>query len=76
MEAQPIGKTPRERNRRTLRSDRRKPSRLRRAWAGIREFEREWSAAGPAVFVVIAATLLIYNHVQRVTDLTSGSAWG
>jgi two-component system cell cycle response regulator len=38
---------------------------------GIREFEREWSAAGPAVFVVIAATLLVYNHAsQKVPDLT------
>ena len=75
MEAQTLGSTPRKS--RTLRSDRRKPSRLRRAWAGIREFEREWSAAGPAVFVVIAATLLIYNHAsQRVPDLTFWLALG
>jgi two-component system, cell cycle response regulator len=32
--------------------------------------EKEWSIAGPTVFVVIAAVLLIYNHVQeQVTDL-------
>ena len=75
MEAQTLGSTPRKS--RTLRSDRRKPSRLRRAWAGIREFEREWSAAGPAVFVVIAATLLIYNHAsQKVPDLTFWLALG
>ena len=38
---------------------------------GLRAFEREWSIAGPAVFVALAAALLIYNHVQKqVTDIT------
>ena len=45
-------------------------ARARRAWMRVVSFEREWSAAGPTVFVVIAAVLLIYNHVQKqVTDL-------
>jgi two-component system, cell cycle response regulator len=44
---------------------------MRRIWAWLRALEREWSVAGPAVFVALAATLLIYNHVQKqVTDLT------
>lgn len=48
----------------------RTPSRLRRTWTRLRAFEREWSVAGPAVFVVIAAALLIYNHAsQRVPEL-------
>jgi two-component system cell cycle response regulator len=63
MEAHTLGSTPRKSQ--SLRSDVRAPSRLRRAWARIRAFEREWSVAGPAVFVVIAAALLIYNHVQQ-----------
>ena len=36
----------------------------------MRDFEREWSVAGPALFASLAATLLIYNHVEnKVTDL-------
>ncbi len=47
-----------------------RPSRASRAWARARAFEREWSIAGPALFVALAAALLIYNHVQeQVTDL-------
>ena len=66
MEAQALGSAPRR-----AYGSRRLPSRARRAWARIREFEREWSIAGPAVFVGIAAGLLIYNHVeQRVTEIT------
>jgi two-component system, cell cycle response regulator len=69
MEAHTLGSSPRKR--RTLRSDVRPPSRLRRVWARVKAFEREWSVAGPAVFVLVAATLLIYNHVQqKVPDLT------
>ena len=69
MEAHTLGGSPRKS--RTLKSDARKPSRFRRALARLRAFEREWRIAGPAVFVVIAATLLIYNHVQqKVPDLT------
>ena len=69
MEAHTLGRSPRKS--RSLRSGAAKPSRLRRAWARIVAFEREWSVAGPAVFVVIAATLLIYNHMQqKVPDLT------
>src|SRR6476620_4742169 len=69
MEAHTLGSTPSKS--RTLKSDKRKPSRFRRSLARLKAFEREWSVAGPAVFVVIAATLLIYNHVQqKVPDLT------
>ena len=68
MEAHTLGSPPRKS--RSLRSEVRTPSRLSRVWARIRAFEREWSVAGPAVFVVIAAALLIYNHVQqRVPEL-------
>jgi HD-GYP domain-containing protein (c-di-GMP phosphodiesterase class II) len=69
MEAHTIGKAS-ARGRRASRAGSRRPSRLRRAWKRVRDFEREWSVAGPALFAGIAATLLIYNHVQRtVTDL-------
>jgi GGDEF domain-containing protein len=47
-----------------------KTSRLRRAWRRVVRFNQEWSAVGPSVFTVIAAALLVYNHVQQqVTDL-------
>lgn len=46
------------------------PALDRRAWMRVVSFEREWSAAGPAIFAAIAVALLIYNHVQQnVTDL-------
>ena len=72
MEAHPIGKTSTraEHAQRRLRSGGRRPSRSRRVWTRVRAFEREWSVAGPALFAGLAATLLIYNHVQKtVTDL-------
>ncbi len=72
MEAHPIGKisTRAEHAQRRLQSGRRRPSLPRRAWSRVRAFEREWSVAGPALFASLAASLLIYNHVQRkVTDL-------
>ncbi len=54
-----------------MRADAPRPSWIRRSWARARAFEREWSIAGPAVFVALAAALLIYNHVQKqVTDIT------
>ena len=69
MEAHTIGKAS-TRTRRAYRPAPQRPSRMRRAWRKIRAFEREWSVAGPALFASLAATLLIYNHVQRkVTDL-------
>ncbi len=70
MEAHTLGRA-RARADRSPRPGARGPSRLRRAWARVRAFEREWSIGGPAAFVALAATLLIYNHVERqVTDLT------
>ena len=69
MEAHTIGKAS-ARTRRAYRPGAQRPSRLRRAWRKVRAFEREWSVAGPALFASLAATLLIYNHVEnRVTDL-------
>jgi HD-GYP domain-containing protein (c-di-GMP phosphodiesterase class II) len=69
MEAHTIGKA-QARPRRASRPGSRRPSRLRRTLKRVRDFEREWSVAGPALFASLAATLLIYNHVQeKVTDL-------
>jgi two-component system cell cycle response regulator len=69
MEAHTLGRAAR-RAHRPVRAGSRDPSRLQRAWARVRAFEREWSVAGPAIFVGLAATLLIYNHVQKqVTDV-------
>src|SRR5947208_4913487 len=45
-------------------------SALRRAWRRLLRLERQWSIAGPAIFAVVAVSLLVYNHVERqVTDL-------
>jgi two-component system cell cycle response regulator len=69
MEAHTLGRA-RARSRRQSRHGVPAPSRIRRAWAWVRAFEREWSVTGPALFVALAAALLIYNHVQKqVTDL-------
>ncbi len=69
MEAHTIGKASARARRHSQRGGRR-PSLPRRAWKRVRDFEREWSVAGPALFATLAATLLIYNHVEnKVTDL-------
>ncbi len=69
MEAHTLGRAP-GRAHRSPHPGTRTPSRASRVWARARAFEREWSIAGPAVFVTLAATLLIYNHVQKqVTDI-------
>src|SRR5215208_5683152 len=69
MEAHAFGRAP-GRAFRPRRPGTRTPSRQRGIWARVRAFEREWSVAGPLLFVALAAALLIYNHVeQRVTEL-------
>jgi HD-GYP domain-containing protein (c-di-GMP phosphodiesterase class II) len=69
MEAHTLGRAP-ARPRPSRRPGTRAPSRARRAWARVRAFEREWSVAGPSLFVALAGSLLIYNHVQqRVTEI-------
>jgi diguanylate cyclase (GGDEF)-like protein len=42
----------------------------RRVVRRVIAFEREWAAAGPALFAGLALALLLYNHVEKqVTDL-------
>jgi HD-GYP domain-containing protein (c-di-GMP phosphodiesterase class II) len=70
MEAHTLGGAPGRPHRSLRRPGTRDPSRASRAWARVRAFEREWSVTGPALFVALAGSLLIYNHVeQRVTEI-------
>src|SRR3954449_8201615 len=69
MEAHAVGRAA-GRAHRPQRPGTRRPSRIRLAWRRVRALEQEWSVAGPAIFVALAAALLIYNHVQqRVTEI-------
>jgi diguanylate cyclase (GGDEF)-like protein len=43
---------------------------LRRAWRRLVRLERQWSMGGPAIFAVVAVSLLVYNHLEKqVTDI-------
>jgi HD-GYP domain-containing protein (c-di-GMP phosphodiesterase class II) len=42
----------------------------RRAWKRLIRLERQSAMAGPALFAVVAASLLVYNHLEKqVTDI-------